>query len=76
MSNVDKDVLETVANATPAITVSSLNIFGLPLNDWVYVLTILYTFIGICTMIKKHWINPWLENKRIIKEENTNNHEV
>lgn len=76
MSNVDKDVLETVANATPAITVSSLIIFGLPLNDWVYVLTILYTFIGICTMIKKHWINPWLENKRIIKEENTDNHEV
>lgn len=76
MANVDKDVLETVANATPAITVSSLIIFGLPLSDWVYVLTILYTFIGICTMIKKHWINPWLENKRIIKEENTNNHEI
>lgn len=76
MPNVDKDVLETVANATPAITVSSLIIFGLPLNDWVYVLTILYTFIGICTMIKKHWINPWLENKRIIKEENADNHEV
>lgn len=76
MPNVDKDVLETVVNATPAITVSSLIIFGLPLNDWVYVLTILYTFIGICTMIKKHWINPWLENRRIIKEENTNNHEV
>lgn len=76
MPNIDKDVLETVANATPAITVSSLIIFGLPLNDWVYVLTILYTFIGICTMIKKHWINPWLENKRIIKEENTDNHEV
>lgn len=76
MSNVDKDILETVANATPAIAVSSLIIFGLPLNDWVYVLTILYTFIGICTMIKKHWINPWLESKRIIKEENTDNHEV
>lgn len=71
MSNVDKDVLETVANATPAITVSSLIIFGLPLSDWVYVLTILYTFIGICTMIKKHWIDPWLENKRLKgKDEN------
>lgn len=70
MSNVDKDVLETVANATPAITVSSLIIFGLPLSDWVYVLTILYTFIGICTMIKKHWIDPWLENKRLRKDEN------
>lgn len=70
MSNVDKDVLETVANATPAITVSSLIIFGLPLSDWVYVLTILYTFIGICTMIKKHWVDPWLENKRLRKDEN------
>lgn len=71
MSNVDKDALETVANATPAITVSSLIIFGLPLSDWVYVLTILYTFIGICTMIKKHWVDPWLENKRLKgKDEN------
>lgn len=70
MPNVDKDVLETVANATPAITVSSLIIFGLPLNDWVYVLTILYTFIGICTMIKKHWINPWLEKRQLRKDKN------
>lgn len=70
MSNVDKDALETVANATPAITVSSLIIFGLPLSDWVYVLTILYTFIGICTMIKKHWIDPWLENRRLRKDKN------
>lgn len=70
MPNIDKDVLETVANATPAITVSSLIIFGLPLNDWVYVLTILYTFIGICTMIKKHWINPWLEKRQLRKDKN------
>ena len=70
MSNVDKDVLETVANATPAITVSSLIIFGLPLNDWVYVLTIVYTFIGICTMIKKHWINPLLEKRQLRKDKN------
>ena len=70
MPNVDKDVLETVANATPAITVSSLIIFGLPLNDWVYVLTIVYTFIGICTMIKKHWINPWLEKRQLRKDKN------
>lgn len=72
--NINKDTLETIANATPAITVSSLIIFGLPLNDWVYVLTILYTFLGICTMIKKHWINSWLENKK--KMEDDKNHEV
>lgn len=80
MSNIDEDVLETVLNATPAITVSSLIIFGLTLSDWVYVFTILYTFIGICTMIKKHWIDPWLlekeEKKIAIEQEENNNHEV
>ena len=74
LNSIDRDSLETIANATPAITVSSLIVFGLPLSDWVYVLTILYTFLGICTMIKKHWINPWLENKK--KMENDKNHEV
>nr|DAL76087.1 MAG TPA: holin [Caudoviricetes sp.] len=43
-------------------------ILGLPLSDWVYVITIIYTFVGICTMIKKHWVEPWLEKKR--KEKN------
>ena len=39
-----------------------------PFSDWVYVITIIYTFVGICTMIKKHWVEPWLEKRK--KEKN------
>ncbi len=70
LNSIDRDSLETIANATPAITVSSLIIFGLPLHDWVYVVTIIYTFVGICTMIKKHWIDPWLEKRQLEKDKN------
>ena len=62
-----EELLENVASVTPAVAVSSSIVFGLPLSDWVYVVTIIYTFVGICTMIKKHWIDPWLENRRNTK---------
>lgn len=63
-------LLKNVASVAPAVAVSSSIVFGLPLSDWVYVVTILYTFVGICTMIKKHWIDPLLENRRLMKDEN------
>lgn len=59
---------ENIAQVTPSLAVSSAVILGLPLSDWVYVITIIYTFVGICTMIKKHWVEPWLEKRR--KEKN------
>lgn len=65
-----KDLLESVASVTPAVVVSSSIVFGLPLSDWVYVVTIIYTFVGICTMIKKHWIDHWLEKRWLRKDEN------
>lgn len=59
---------ENIAYVAPSLAVSSTVILGLPLSDWVYVITIIYTFVGICTMIKKHWVEPWLEKRR--KEKN------
>ena len=69
-----KELLENVASVSPAVAVSSSIVFGLPLSDWVYVVTIIYTFVGICTMIKKHWIDPWLEEQE--EEKRDKNHEV
>jgi len=57
-------ILENIAQIAPSLAVSSAAFLGLPLSDWVYIVTIVYTFVGICTMIKKHWIDPWLEKKR------------
>lgn len=64
MSDEQKTFLENIAQITPSVAVSSAVFLGLPLSDWVYIVTIVYTFVGICTMIKKHWIDPWLEKKR------------
>ena len=62
------NLAENIAQVSPSLAVSSAVIIGLPLSDWVYVITIIYTFVGICTMIKKHWVEPWLEKRR--KEKN------
>lgn len=62
------NLAENIAQIAPSLAVSSAVILGLPLSDWVYVITIIYTFAGICTMIKKHWVEPWLEKRR--KEKN------
>lgn len=71
MSALDEEsgnLAENIAQVAPSLAVSSAVILGLLLSDWVYVITIIYTFVGICTMIKKHWVEPWLEKKR--KEKN------
>lgn len=64
MADEQNNILENIAQITPSLAVSSAVFLGLPLSDWVYIVTIVYTFVGICTMIKKHWIDPWLEKKR------------
>lgn len=64
MADEQNSILENIAQITPSLAVSSAVFLGLPLSDWVYIVTIVYTFVGICTMIKKHWIDPWLEKKR------------
>lgn len=64
MADEQINILENMTQITPSIAVSSAIILGLPLSDWVYIVTIVYTFVGICTMIKKHWIDPWLEKKK------------
>lgn len=71
MNPIDEEsgnLAENIAQVAPSLAVSSAVILGLPLSDWVYVITIIYTFVGIYTMIKKHWVEPWLEKRR--KEKN------
>lgn len=64
MADEQNTILENIAQIAPSLAVSSAVFLGLPLSDWVYIVTIVYTFVGICTMIKKHWIDPWLEKKK------------
>lgn len=64
MADEQNAILENIAQVTPSVAVSSVIFLGVPLSDWVYIVTIVYTFVGICTMIKKHWIDPWLEKRK------------
>lgn len=42
----DKTVAkDTILVATPSVTVSIATVFGVPLEEWVYVVTILYTLV-------------------------------
>ena len=64
---MDRDSNDTVFDAlqiTPALTVSGITLLGISLHDWVYIVTIIYTFIGIVTIIKKHWYDPWKNSKK------------
>ena len=47
MSDIeDKTVAkDTILAATPSVTVSVATVFGVPLQEWVYVVTILYTLV-------------------------------
>lgn len=64
MADEQNTILENIVQVIPSVAVSSVIFLGVPLSDWVYIVTIVYTFVGICTMIKKHWIDPWLEKRK------------
>ena len=64
VADEQNNTLENMTQIIPSVAVSSAVILGLHLSDWVYIVTIVYTFVGICTMIKKYWIDPWLEKKK------------
>lgn len=38
---------------TPPAVISGVTIMGLPLHEWVYVMTIIYTIVGIICLVKK-----------------------
>lgn len=60
MSLTEADIDEMVSSIiqiSPPVTVSVITVLGLTLHEWVYVVTILYTLIAIVTLIKKHWID-------------------
>ena len=54
-NNID-ELLDGILKLSPPAVVSGIIIFGLSLSDWVYVFTIIYTLVGIITLIKKYWI--------------------
>ena len=44
---MDNEIVKT----TPPIGVSTLSLMGIPLSDWVYIVTIMYVLIQICVLL-------------------------
>ena len=62
--------VKDIISMSPPIAVTGVAVLGVALSDWVYVGTIVYTIVGIITMIKKHWVDPYLAARRVrINEE-------
>lgn len=50
---------------SPPIAVTGVTVLGVALSDWVYIGTIVYTIVGIITMIKKYWVDPYLAARKV-----------
>lgn len=59
------DIAKDIINMSPPIAVTGVTFLGVALSDWVYIGTIVYTIVGILTMIKKHWVDPYLAARKV-----------
>lgn len=57
--------VKDIINLSPPIAVTGVTFLGVALSDWVYIGTIVYTIVGIITMIKKHWVDPYLAARKV-----------
>lgn len=63
-------IAKDIINMSPPIAVTGVTFLGVALSDWVYIGTIVYTIVGIITMIKKYWVDPYLAARKVrINEE-------
>lgn len=60
----NEKILEGLISVSPPTVVSCTTLLGIPLSDWVYISTIIYTLVGILTLIKRYWIDPWREQRK------------
>lgn len=58
-------ILKDIINMSPPLAVTGVTVLGVALSDWVYIGTIVYTIVGIITMIKKHWVDPYLAARKV-----------
>lgn len=63
-----KKIAEAVLQASPPTVVSCTTLLGISLSEWVYIATIIYTLIGVLTLIKKHWIDPYIKLKKRLRD--------
>lgn len=59
----DTSTLTEVAKATPPVTVAGAHFVGIPLAEWITILTIIYLVAQIILLLPKYW--EWYKNWRL-----------
>lgn len=55
VENHRQEVEMTVLKVMPPITITAFTIAGHPLDEWLVVSTIIYTWLQICLLVRKLW---------------------
>ncbi len=59
-----EDIMDNeIVKTTPPIGVSTLSLMGIPLSDWVYIVTIMYVLIQIWVLLYKTFFKKEEWNK-------------
>lgn len=56
-SQISEYIADVALPVVPPITVTSMTLLGFPLKEWVYVATLVYTFVAIVALVKKTFFN-------------------
>lgn len=56
-SKVSEYIADVALPVVPPITVTSMTLLGFPLKEWVYVATLIYTFVATVALVKKTFFN-------------------
>lgn len=61
---MSQHIVEETVKAVLPITISTIYLFGIPLDQWVLILTIIYTVLLIISTLRDKFITPYLEKKK------------
>ena len=56
-SKVSEYIADVALPVVPPITVTSMTLLGFPLKEWVYVATLVYTFVATVALVKRTFFN-------------------
>ena len=55
-----QDLVEDTIKASPSVTVAGLTVLGVPVQEWLILATIVYTFLQIYFLLRDKW---WRQRK-------------
>lgn len=78
-SKVSEYIADVALPVVPPITVTSMTLLGFPLKEWVYVATLVYTFVATVALVKKTFFNqahPIEYFKAVLEHYSSNNSNI